>query len=460
MRAQFPLTAVALTLFACGNAKPPAAAVAPADAAETAAATDTAAAPVTLTRPILQWTGQSAEASNVKKLPSGWTEIQQTRCAKDPTRQYIGEIFKFGLNNIQVDYHWAPVVPGPNAELPTLDQPEFAFAGEIESVNDSGDDVLADHPFGLDVNAEVKLDEAFGYLANGKDAAEAGKGYLHCEAEMQLMNRKALGYHPAKGDRTIMSGAWVLDCGHPPYGSEMHPPTFLGYARKADDKTTIAASLTLPYRSSLLFHASIAVATNLSDTARFKDPATATFPHALISAVLDALNNNLDYISAHALMIANKFETLQWDVCAPLPRPAGAKLLATWRFTTRTGVTVKAQTDEEQGCVHFSASMDASYKPAPLVYADAKWSWAQLSASAGDQLGQSVDVRKEIVKIAQKLGASTTAPAIQEDHPPHIDAYALLTMRPDADQDAPTAVTANADDQAFPFYGRAKVGWQ
>src|SRR5438270_499616 len=72
---------------------------------------------------------------------------------------------------------------------------------------------------------------------------------LHTEVETHTLPRAALGYTPAAGDRALMRGVWVLDCGHPPYGAEMHPPTFVTYARAADARTTVAAAVVVPYRS-------------------------------------------------------------------------------------------------------------------------------------------------------------------------------------------------------------------
>ncbi len=69
-------------------------------------------------------------------------------------------------------------------------------------------------------------------------------------------------------------------------------------------------------------------------------------------------------------------------------------------------------------------------------------------------------MRKEVIKIAGKLGLPTDAPALQADHPPHIDAYPMLPTPAGADQDAPTAILADQNGQAFPFYGRVKASWQ
>src|SRR3989442_2369972 len=224
-------------------------------------------------RPILLWYGSGAQDQNRRNLPPGFGDPDEPSCAADITRIYLGELFLQG--NIQVDWHWAPVVRGPNAARPTLDQPEFSLAGTLVDASDSTDDVLADHPFGLDVVADVTPDAAFAFLPfNGQVFSQRA---LHPEIETRTFPRTQLGWVPQASDRTLMHGAWVLDCGHPPYGAEMHPPTFLSYARQADERTTIATAVVAPYRSSLLFNADLALATDFANTARFSDSASLPF---------------------------------------------------------------------------------------------------------------------------------------------------------------------------------------
>jgi hypothetical protein len=338
---------------------------------------------------------------------------------------------------------------------PTLSQPEFSLAGALAQADDSGDDVLFDHPFGTDVDADVAPDPAYAFLP----FEHLRSTLLHTEVENRIFPRAALGYTPLKGDRALMRGVWVLDCGHPPYGAELHPPTFMGYARAADARTTTAAVVAVPYRSSLLFSADPALATAFGNTARFD--AGRPFEQAMVEAVQNAVVLGTPRIGTHAMMVANRFAPLDFLVCAPLPRPPGAKLDASYRFTARTGVSVQATPIDGAGCVRFSASMGASYAPQRLDLAVADWPWQQLSDSASSQLGASIDVRQGIIDALKTRGIdASTSPALQIDHPPVVDAYAALQTRAGADRDAPTAIDSGADDQPFPLYGRVRVGWK
>lgn len=416
--------------------------------------------PIPADRAVLLWYGSGAQDQNRRSLPPGFTVPDEHACAADTSRIYLGELF-LTPTDPQVKWHWAPIVRGPDPARPTLDQPELSLAGTLVAAGDSNDDVLADHPFSLDVVADVTPDAAFSFLPfNGTAVTQRA---IHPEVEKNIFPRDALGWTPQASDRALLRGAWVLDCGHPPYGSEIHPPTFLGYARPADATTTIAAAIVVPYRSSLLFHPDPALATDFGNTARFTDPFSQPFPFALESALAAAVapGSTVQRLSAHALMVANRFDTLDWAVCAPLPRPAGATLDAHWRFTSRTGVNVSATPLDADGCVRFTATMTAAYTPMPLVHADADWPWDAVSASATSQLGQPIDVRQALIQIASQINPfAGQAPALQPDHPPLVDAYPLLPTRAGADADSPTAIEAGADDQPFPFYGRVRVAWK
>lgn len=438
-------------------------------------ASHTALAPVD--RPILLWTGaddqhDSGALRNAAILPKSLqdpkSEPDPHACGKDPTRQYIAEIFQNGINDLQVNWHWSPLLPGPNEARRSVGQPELSMAGTVLEASEPGDDVLADHPFGADFNTTVQLDAPFTMLAGGhfESEEEGGHGLLHTELEDRTFTRTAFGFVPKGGDRALGRGAWILDCGHPPYGTEMHPPTFTAYAREVAAQAnkpagTKALAFVAPYRSALLFNPDAKLATAFNNLARFDDPATLPFTKALISAVISAVSNGAERLTAHALMEPTRFDTLDWLVCAPLPRPTAAKLSATWRMFHRSGVKLSVTPDEASGCVRFEAAMTDAYQPMDLPHATTEWAWEELSKSASGQVGQSIDVRLEVIKLIKnvlKIDPSGV-PALQADHPPLVDAYAALKPHAGADADSPLAIELD-DQQPFPFHGRIFVGWQ
>jgi hypothetical protein len=397
-------------------------------------------------RPALGWFDSNA---NRDALPKGPPAPDERACAADPTRQYIGELFRTGINDVQVNYHWAPIVQSAPRH-----QPQIALQGTIVGADDSGDDVLGDHPFGTDIDADVKPDAAYAFLAFPAVRP------LHTEVENRIFPRAALGFTPQAGDRVLMKGDWALDCGHPPYEAELHPPGFLSYARSPDANSTIAATVIVPYRSSLLFNPNPALAADFANDARFANVDTKPFSQALVADILHVVINNDDRLTASALMVPNTYDKLDWLVCAPLPKPRGARLDASWRFTARTGVTIAQTSYPNDGCVRFTATMGTGYVPMALPYVSTDWPWDQLSASASGQAGQPIDVRQEIINIlAQKGIDGSKLNALQPDHPPRIDAYPALTTRAGADKDSPANIDTHADDQPFPLYGRVRVAW-
>ncbi len=413
--------------------------------------------PIASDRSILLYTDTTPVDMNAAQLPADWTGPQETQCATDPTRQYLGEVFTSGLNDIEVNWHWAPIIGGPDPTRPTVDQPEWWYAGTFDGGNDSSDDVLADHPFGLDYSWDAAADPDFAFMPF---AGDEGGTDLHLEIEQGTFPRHELGYEPAVGGRVLDRGVWVLDCGHPPYGAEMHPPTFLSFADPGDGTTTSAMAIVEPYRSSLLFNADSSLADQFTDVVRYTDAATLSFPHEFIASVLDAVAGNVDHISTPALMVANQFPAVDFLVCAPLPRPAGATLDAHWRVVARTGITATATEEPDGGCVRVQASQATNYEPLALPYAQAPWSWADLSASASGQLGSTIDVRQAIIDALAGLGIDASqVTALQEDHPPMVDSYAALA--PSADAGDLSGQNVETDDtQAFPLTARVSAGWK
>src|SRR5438132_13333628 len=65
-------------------------------------------------RPVLSWSG-SAASDATSSLLHGFAGPDVHSCARDPTRVYIGELFFYGISDVQVPWHWAPIVSGPFA---------------------------------------------------------------------------------------------------------------------------------------------------------------------------------------------------------------------------------------------------------------------------------------------------------------------------------------------------------
>ena len=406
-----------------------------------------------LVRPILGIDEAGADAANHAIFPAGFTGPLATTCSADPTRAFLGELANHPPAAADVLFHWAPVIPGPVAGESPLAQPELFAAGTITGVNLATLDTSFDHPLGFDFNMDVAPDAPFQFLVQNRTLQNRT---LHTELEQELLPQSAFGFSPAAGDRVVMRGAWILDCGHPPYETEMHPPGFLAFARAADATTTIALALAVPWRTTQLFGPA-AAATDLGDPRRFLD--AEPFPHAFFDNIAQAAATGADHLEAHALLEALRFTTLSFTVCAPSPRPAHATLAFSQRFTVRTGVTLSVTPHDDTGCVDYSAAMSAAYAPQEPMRTDYPWPWDVISQQASDQSGVTIDVRAQVLADLRADGFTKDIPALHADHPPVIDTYPPLPLRADAALDSPAGIATGADDQPYPFAGRARVWW-
>ena len=407
-----------------------------------------------LARPILGTDLAAAAAANLAQQPAGFPGPQQTACAADVTRAFIAELQDHSPADAQVIFHWAPVIAGPIAGKGPVSQPALIAAGQIVSQNHSELDTSFDHPFGFDFNVNLALDAELQSLAHNRDALNTD---LHVEIEDGLLPQTAFGFTPQPGDRALLRGAWIWDCGHPPYETELHPPSFFSFARATDAKTTIAVALAIPWRVTQLFGPVDAVA-DFGDPSRLRVRGK-SFPAAFESEVISAAASNKDHFELHALLEVLRFDSLTFSVCAPSPRPPNVAFKYSHRFASRTGVTVTASVREPDGCVDYTAVMTVGYEPLVPARQDHAWPWAEISQEASDQSGTKIDVRQVIIDAAKSGGVTTDLQALHVDHPPVIDRYAPLVPAAGADQDTPTAMTT-VDTQPFPFHGRVRVWWQ
>src|SRR5438552_3555096 len=83
-------------------------------------------------------------------------------------------------------------------------------------------------------------------------------------------------FFPQDGDRTAVYGHWIIDCGHPDFHSEVHPPSFMSFAHQ-DGNTTVVHAFADPYYEDQLFNPDPSLANQLSNTARLSDADTVPF---------------------------------------------------------------------------------------------------------------------------------------------------------------------------------------
>jgi hypothetical protein len=411
-----------------------------------------------LSGPILSFDMGATVMLNMANLPQGFTGPQETVCAVDTTRGFLSELATHGITDTQVAYEWAPMIGGPTAAQPTVGQPEFYMAGTIKALERSGLDFRPPHPFGFDTTWDMVADQPYLWLIKNRPGDPNDDDAIHAEVESGLFPDIPFGFTPTQGDRVLMKGAWIFDCGHPEYEAEMHPPTFVALAR-SDGTTTTSLAFAQPYRNTQLYGSADLVDAFDSMT-RYQDPEVAPFDSALRSEVLRGAVGIVDHFELHTYVEATHFDPITWFVCAPDPAPPGATLAWSYRFVTRTGVNITAATRGDSACLAFHAEMTGDYAPADPGRMDYPWPWSQISSEASSQIGSTIDVRQMIVDALTSMGFTNDVHALHPDVSPIIDVYPALAPRDGADADSPTEIVQGADDQPFPFYGRVRVYWQ
>jgi hypothetical protein len=206
-----------------------------------------------LSGPILSFDLGETIMSNMSNLPAGFTAPQETVCATDTTRGFLEELVDHGINDTQVHFEWAPMIPGPTASQPSVGQPEFYMAGTIRGLDPSISDFRPPHPFGYDAAWNMLTDQPYLWLIKNRPGDPNDGDTIHAELEGGLLPGTAFGFSPAVGDRMLMKGAWIFDCGHPEYEAEMHPPTFVALARTDGADATVSLAFANPYRNTQLY---------------------------------------------------------------------------------------------------------------------------------------------------------------------------------------------------------------
>jgi hypothetical protein len=191
------------------------------------------------------------------------------------------------------------------------------------------------------------------------------------------------------------------------------------------------------------------------------DPATVPLPRYLFNQLLRMVGvgdpgplGHLERLESHHVLEANRQSPVTWYACAPGRRPRGASLSASYRFTTRPGVSVAVVKNEDTGCVSFKATIGKSYQPIHPTRKDCELDWDLLTEQTQEALqNPSVNIRE---LIAEKVPESARKKVLRN---PVIDCYdPLVVPEPGRPDGAPGAFVSAA--QPFPFYGTVEVSWR
>ena len=115
-------------------------------------------------------------------------------------------------------------------------------SGTVTTSDVSGNDVPFPHPFGSDYEGQMMPDaNAPVNVAN----TSSNRGLLNMEMEQGLIPPV---FRATAGDRIVMHGRWIVDCGHNDYHAEIHPPALIASAHISPyTGGSVATFLALPY---------------------------------------------------------------------------------------------------------------------------------------------------------------------------------------------------------------------
>ncbi|MDP9342096.1 MAG: hypothetical protein M3Q23_08355 [Actinomycetota bacterium] len=372
------------------------------------------------------------------------------------TTAFGTELLNTAPNKAKVLNEWGDLVPGE----------QVYEEGSVTGLNITGPgqapgffsgDLPPTHPFGRDITYNMQLDSSYARLSLklGPGLGGNAPGFLHTEIPVGRLPHDSTGnvlsgFMPQEGDRSAVYGHWIVDCGHDSFQSEVHPPSFMSFGHQ-DGSTTVVHAFADPYYETQLFNPDPSVAADVTNTARFSDPATVPFPLALYNNVLQIAGIKTppaNRLAAHMLIAPNETSPITWYACAP--SGTSGKLSVNYHFNVRPGVRITEQTLNDIGCAQFTATIGSSYAPQTLKPESCVVPWSVLNAEAAAALGEaSIDIRGAIVKQVP----ASIAPKVENN--PVVDCYPSL-VAPALTEGNGTAVASNAS-QPFPFYGEIEV---
>jgi hypothetical protein len=376
------------------------------------------------------------------------------------------------LTNSSPRWEWMPVLdPSSAAE----DKP-VGIVGLAQKAETSGNsqvstfgDVWFDHPFGSDFDLDV------GWAANpnqdflvapdiapdadqtARNAAAintfgAGGKAIHVEMETGLLPS---AFRPSVNDSVAVWGRWIVDCGHPVFQSEIHPPLMLVKATRANDLTTQSTVITRPFLVGQDFGGDGLFDYLVKQLGQLVAGSIAGGPWALLQPPLSARTNILTtpFTGLHIFI---------YKLRPPVQQPAKMKLFVSYHFTVKSSVAVQlTNVGDADGTVMMTVVMNQiGYKAATLPQrTNMNVPLSQIEAQEnlgpyikGAQAGGSLILANPFASIVLQKGVDTdqyTLPAYTD--PPDIQRFA---------DSLPGVTEVTVDDtQPYPLRGSIQVNW-
>lgn len=363
-------------------------------------------------------------------------------------------------------YEWTQAV----APSEQYDREAIGVSGTAILVGNNGispTDVPFLHPFGFDYEFNIAPDPQFNpLLAQGNTAPTstdysstktyaseqlglAVPGTLGVETDQDLV---PAAYRVQTGDRVVVFGRWIVDCGHDDFHTEIHPPLLHVCARPSPADPTQQTEVYVVGRPYLIGQ-------------EFGDGALREHLIKEVAKVEGIIFIPLSLrVEAHPQIMPKPFDGLHsfdFIVRPPSPRQASSDMLqVSFDFTTRKGVTVEAY-PVDSDAVRVVVTMNSSDYTPPHLPKKHDWSVSR------DELQKSTDAYEWAFWLSVVFNPVAAA----------IIDRGILTDRYDAPQapdvqpseysflnipvsDLPNPLPVSVDDsQPFPIIGWLKVLW-
>ncbi len=357
-------------------------------------------------QPLLAFDEQAAVTAN-----GDYPTADPTTICGAEDRRFLAELVHGNPLDYKVPKRLADIKSSPS---------EMLVSGLATNVSVGSGDFPFDHTFGSDFTMDVVLDLPYSEAAQNRGVVggdlhvELATGQLPHEEgppgpltgqdwqEMSARSREGIfrRFVPAAGERVLVMGNWIVDCGHLNFQTELHPITFMARGRATGGKTVVDAFYN-PYRETQLYHPDPAKALAFDDTSRLTDPAGGPFPPAIIASLLriqDAAAEpyrSLDHIESWALLEANRSSPVAWHVCAPAGS-TGTDLDVKYHWITRPGVEVEVIPDDESSCAVVRTTL-GSATIAALTPRVCVTPWEFLNEAAAEEAGiENLDLQAQL----------------------------------------------------------------
>ena len=378
-------------------------------------------------------------------------------CGSD-TETFLTELFHTAPTAVKVNDEWGDIGGAK----------QVAIEGPVRTTHLGPTDLPLTHIYGDDLSMDVGLDPSLQPFSQHLGPSNDPTDQLHVELASGLIPhvvgpsqasptqtwRQASDVDlsgfldgfavPAVGDPALVMGRWIVDCGHPDYGTELHPMSFLAWSQAVGSTNVVHAYMN-PYRDTQRYSPDASILGQVDDTSRFSNTDVKPFVPYLINEVLRLLSGATDRLRSQQLLEEARVAPPPWTVCAP----AGShgKLKVSYDVVTRPGVLVDVALDHARGCATFTVKFASDYQPLNQTIRNCVLPWAYLNQIASGTVGSPVDVRS---LFASLLPPDLAARVVALD--PLVSCADPLAA-PNVES-TPTGTRRRIDaTQPFPFYG-------